>query len=321
MSAKAWRRWRVALGTALPLLLVWRVGAGPFLTALRGLDPGLLLVGLLLGAVVTASCAWRWRLVARAVGIPLSLPAAASAYYRAQFLNTVLPGGVLGDVERGLRHGAQVTDTARAVRAVVWERFSGQAVQVGLTVVLLTVLPSPLGSMVPTVGVPAVLAAVAVAGAVWLGVGRLGVGRLGVNRRGPLRAEALAVLGRRTLPGVVGSSLLATTGHVVTFVLAARAVGVAASVEVLVPLALLVLVAMVVPIGLGGWGPREGMAAWAFAAAGLDAGQGVATALVFGVLGVVAGLPGLVLLVVGGDAANRSPRSVAPAGSGVPGGA
>jgi uncharacterized membrane protein YbhN (UPF0104 family) len=316
MSANAWRRWRVALGTVLPLLLVWRVGAGPFLTALRGLDPGLLLVGLLLGAVVTASCAWRWRLVARAVGIPLSLSAAASACYRAQFLNTVLPGGVLGDVERGLRHGAQVVDTARAVRAVVWERFSGQAVQVGLTVVLLTVLPSPLGSVAPTVAVPAVLSAVAVAGAVWLGVGRLGV-----NRGAPLRAEALAVLGRRTLPGVVGSSLLGTTGHVVTFVLAARAVGVAASVEVLVPLALLVLVAMVVPIGLGGWGPREGMAAWAFAAAGLDAGQGVATALVFGVLGVVAGLPGLVLLVVGGVAANRSPRSVAPAGSGVPGGA
>jgi uncharacterized membrane protein YbhN (UPF0104 family) len=316
MSARAWRRWRAAVGTALPLLLVWRLGAGPFLTGLRGVDPGLLLLGLLLGAVVTTSCAWRWRLVSRAVGIPLSLPAATSACYRAQFLNTVLPGGVLGDVERGLRHGARVVDTARAVRAVVWERFSGQAVQVGLTVVLLTVLPSPLGPVVPTLLVPAALVAVVIAGAVWLGVVWLGVGH-----RTRLRAEAVAVLGRHTLPGVVGSSLLATTGHVVTFVLAARAVGVVASVEVLVPLALLVLVAMVVPVGLGGWGPREGAAAWAFAAAGLDAGQGVAAAVVFGVLGLVAGLPGLVLLIVGRDTAHRTPRRPAPAGSGVPGGA
>jgi hypothetical protein len=138
-----------------------------------------------------------------------------------------------------------------------------------------------------------------------------------VGQRGPLRAEAVAMLGRRTLPGIVGSSLLATTGHVVAFVAAARAVGVVASTAVLVPLALLVLVAMAVPVGLGGWGPREGAAAWAFAAAGLDVGQGVAAAVVFGVMSLAAALPGLVLLVGGRvtEAGSCSWRRAAPAGS------
>ncbi len=55
---------------------------------------------------------------------------------------------------------------------------------------------------------------------------------------------------------------------------------------------------MAVPANLAGWGPREGMAAWAFAAAGLGASQGVATAVVYGVMAFVASLPGAVVLVM-----------------------
>jgi hypothetical protein len=49
---------------------------------------------------------------------------------------------------------------------------------------------------------------------------------------------------------------------------------------------------------VGGWGPREGVTAWAFAAAGLGASTGVATAVAYGVMVFVASLPGAVVLVV-----------------------
>jgi hypothetical protein len=65
----------------------------------------------------------------------------------------------------------------------------------------------------------------------------------------------------------------------------------------LLPLAVLVLVAAGLPLNLAGWGPREGMAAWAFAAAGLGASQGVATAVAYGAMVFVANLPGAVLLL------------------------
>jgi hypothetical protein len=42
------------------------------------------------------------------------------------------------------------------------------------------------------------------------------------------------------------------------------------------------------------------MAAWAFAAAGLGAGQGIAAATAFGVMGLVATLPGAVVLALDG---------------------
>jgi hypothetical protein len=64
----------------------------------------------------------------------------------------------------------------------------------------------------------------------------------------------------------------------------------------MVPLALLVLLVAALP-NVGGWGPREGVTAWAFAAAGLGASHGVATAVAYGVMVFVASLPGAVVLV------------------------
>jgi hypothetical protein len=54
---------------------------------------------------------------------------------------------------------------------------------------------------------------------------------------------------------------------------------------------------MVLP-SVAGWGPREGATAWAFGAAGLGAERGVETAVVYGVLVLVASLPGAAVLVV-----------------------
>jgi hypothetical protein len=109
----------------------------------------------------------------------------------------------------------------------------------------------------------------------------------------------LALLVRRSWPGVVLASVVATAGYVATLVVATRAVGVDASTAVLLPLALVVLVAAGLPLNLAGWGPREGTAAWAFAAAGLGAAAGMATAVAYGAIVLVANLPGLLVLAAG----------------------
>jgi hypothetical protein len=92
------------------------------------------------------------------------------------------------------------------------------------------------------------------------------------------------------------ASALIVAGHAATFVIAAHAAGVAAPASTLVPLALIVLLGAALP-NVGGWGPREGVAAWAFAAAGLGAAAGVATAVAYGVMVLVAALPGALVLV------------------------
>jgi uncharacterized membrane protein YbhN (UPF0104 family) len=277
--------------------VIWRLGTGPFLAGLDALD-GRALPGVAVIFFVTTLCsAWRWTIVSRGLGVRLSLPAAVAAYYRAVFLNLVLPAGVAGDVHRGVSHGREVNDVGRGMRAVVWERAAGQFVQVALAIAVLLVLPSPVRSSMPFVAIATVMVVLGVVGA-----GRMrakgGHSRLTRIWNTVVTDIRDGVLRRNALPAVVVASTVVFIGHAATFLVAARTVGVDAPLSKLLPLALLALLAMVLP-SIGGWGPREGATAWVFAAAGLGADRGAATAVAYGVLVLVASLPGAAVLVVG----------------------
>ena len=288
--------WVRALGAACILgVLVWRLGAGAFLDGLGHVDVWSLAAASGIGVVTTLCCAWRWTLVAHALGVALPLRSAVAAYYRSQFLNVATPGGVLGDVHRAVHHGRVVGDAGRGLRSVLWERLAGQVVLIAMAVAVLSLLPSPVRPSGRVVGSLALAGVVAVGFValrararlfrVWAGKLRTAGGDLGAG-----------LSARHIWPGVLLASAIAVTGHVLTFLIAARAAGSNASSQQMLPLALLVLVAMGLP-NIAGWGPREGMAAWAFGAGGLGAQQGVATAVVYGVMVFVATLPGAVLLV------------------------
>ena len=277
--------------------LLWRLGTGVLLDGLRSIDATTLVVSLLIGVATTVLSAWRWALVARGLRIRLPLGPAVADYYRALFLNAALPGGVLGDVHRAVRHGQSAGDMGRGVRSVVLERVAGQ---VALTVVggaVLLTMPSPVLAQTRHFAPLAGLAAVgALAVMVALRMNRA-PSRRGRALRATLAEAREGLLSRRNWPGVVVSSVLVLAGHIAMFVLAARVAGSGASVAALLPLAILALIAMGLPLNVGGFGPREGVAAWAFGAAGLGASSGVAVSVVYGVLSFVAALPGLVVLV------------------------
>jgi len=288
---------RLAAAAATLAAVIWRLGAGPFLDGVRVVDGRALLVASAIGLLTTLCCAWRWMIVARGLGVQLSLPAAVAAYYRSVFLNLVLPGGVAGDVHRGVSHGRDVHDVGRALRAVAWERAAGQFVQALLTIVVLLVLQSPVRSFMPLVLVT--LAATAI-GVVLVDRVRAGGGRSRWARvRNAVAADLRAgLLHRKALPAVALASAVVVLGHAVTFLVAARIAGVTAPPSRMLPLALLAMLAMVLP-SVAGWGPREGATAWVFAAAGLGADRGAATAVAYGVMVLAASLPGALVLVAG----------------------
>ena len=283
---------RAGAGAVILGLVLWRLGSSSSLRALSAIDVRSLVLVTALALLTTLCCAWRWRLVAGRMELAVPLPRAVAACYRSQFLNTATPGGVLGDVHRGLGHGRQHGDSGRGLRSVVWERAAGQVVQAVLALLALTILPSPLRPHLASVWLTAaaVVLAVAVGGLVALVVSRGVALRLG-------RELGRGVLGARVWPLVALASTLAVAGHVATFVVAARTAGATAPTSQLVPLALVVLVSMGVPVNIAGWGPREGVAALVFGAAGLGVQTGVATAVVYGVLVVVASLPGALVLL------------------------
>ena len=291
-------RWlRLIAAAAVLGLLVWRLGTGPFIDGLRMVDARALVAAFTIGIVTTVCCAWRWRLVSHGLGVTVPFGAAVAAYYRSQFLNLTLPGGVVGDVHRGVSHGREVGDVGLAVRVVAWERTAGQAVQIVLTIALLLVLPSPARSTMPWLAALVVAVAISVA---FLSRVRPTPEASRWRRIIHTVADDLreGLLSRPAPPGIVLASTIVILGYAATFVIAAKTAGSPASATQLLPLALLVLLAMAIPMSIGGWGPREGMAAWAFAVAGLGAAAGVTTAVVYGVMVLVASLPGAVVLVV-----------------------
>lgn len=289
--------WARALGgIGLLGVLLWQLGSGPFLSGLALIDGRVVAAALAIGALTTVCGAWRWSLVAGGLGVRLPLGTAVAHCYRAVFLNATLPGGVLGDVHRAVRHGRDAGDVGRSVRAVVWERGAGQVVQVLLALVLLAAFPSPVRPYLPVAAL--VLVAVGLGAALLArAVPDAGRSRWARAARAVVADVRAGLLARRTWLGVLLASAVMVAGHLATFLLAARTAGATAPLSRLLPLTLLALLAMGLPLNVAGFGPREGVAAWAFGAAGLTAAQGVATATVYGALVLVASLPGAVVLL------------------------
>ena len=293
---------RLGAGVTVLWFLLRLVGAAPFEDGVRAVTWPAVGAAVTLTALTTVCSAWRWRVVARALGIGIDLASATGAYYRSLFLNSVLVGGVVGDVHRAVTHGRRAGDVGRGVRAVAWERLWGQVTQAAVTAVVLLTLPSPVRPALPFI-----LAGVAgVAGCAALVVrvaARRGQSRLVRTARAVADDLRRGLLASGVWPQVMLASVLVVAGHTATFVIAARVAGCTAPLGELVALLMVVQTATVIPLTIGGWGLREGAAAWAFAAAGLGAATGIRATTLYAVVMLAAVAPGAGLLL--GDAVRR----------------
>lgn len=292
---------RTAVGLALLTVIAVRVGAEPFVRGLTAVSPTAIGAALALAAIATVAASWRWRVIAARLGLRLGWAEAIASYYRSQFLNTVLPGGVLGDVDRAVAHGRDAGQMAQAARAVAIERSAGQVVQLLIAAVALVSLG--LWAYAPAVGVLLLVLVVACAAAV-VAAGSSARVRAVIRRELTMLRVALGDV--RTLGTVSAASTVVIACHVATFVLACVAVGVAAPPERLVAVALIAVLAASIPLNVGGWGPREGAAAWAFAALGLGASTGIAASTAFGVLAMIAVAPGALVVAASALRARRA---------------
>ncbi len=309
LVARRQRLWvwvRAGVGVAILVAIVGQVGAEPFVRGLAAVSFGAVAAAFALGALATVAAAWRWRVIAHRLDLSLGWIPAVASYYRSQFLNTVLPGGVVGDVHRAVSHGRSASRLAQASRAVAAERAAGQAVQLVLAIVVVVSLG--LSDYAPGVGI-VVLALAVVCVCVIIAAGVSERARAAILREGVILRDAMGTPG--TIVSVVVASIIVVASLVATFLVACIAVGVDAPIGQLIGVALIVVLAGSIPLSIGGWGPREGVAAWAFTVAGLGATTGIAASTAYGVLTMIAVAPGAA--VVAASALRR--RRVVPAGA------
>lgn len=302
-------RWLVA-GLLLALVMT-SVDMGLLSRQLAGLSVPVLALALSLTVLQVLLSAWRWRYTAGRLGLTLGYRTAVAEYYLATFLNQVLPGGVLGDVNRAWRHAGGANARVDAVHAVIIERLSGQAV---LAVIVLagTVWLAFSGVLTTNgsgffggneanrghgsagwfvallIGLPALL---------W-GVGRFSHRFANYVRQ--LRRDLYrSLLAWPAFPVQLASSLGVIASYLLVFLIlawGAQTLNGPESVAVTAVLCAVLLVSMVVPLTVAGWGVREGVAALLWPLAGLPAEQGVALSVGYGLVVFVSSWPGALIL-------------------------
>lgn len=273
--------------------------AAAILQRLAAIDPPWVVAAVLLAGLQVGLSAARWRFTARRLGLRLDFVTACREYYLATFLNQVLPGGVAGDAARAWRHGRVEDRLGPSVRAVILERASGQLVMAVVAMAAVVAVPGAWPALLDharwlTGGVLS-LALLALAVVI---VGRR-LPRLGEPLRRFRRDAWCALLAPRVLPFQLLTSLLVVATYLLVFVIAARAIGIDTPLRLLLPLAPLVLLAMLLPVSLSGWGVREAAAAVIWPLADLPAADGVAVAITYGLLILLGSLPGAVVMLLG----------------------
>lgn len=280
---------RALLSVALVGLVLWATGVADTARAFALPAPLWLLPALLLALPQILLSALRWRMTAHALGLSLSVREAVREYALANFMNQVLPGGVAGDAARAWRHARCAGRGSAPWLAVVLERASGQIALWLITLVGLVCLPDPPRGMMAAVTGLLVLSAACLAWAALCG-------------RAPswlspfVQALRAALASPAKMMRQLALSLPVVVCYLLAYLCCARALGAGQPLMLLWPLASLALLAMSLPLTMAGWGVREGAAALLWAQAGLDAAQGVAISLCYGVCVLLSSLPGALLL-------------------------
>lgn len=277
------------------LVLLWQVADGAdaarvLLTA----NPLWMLAALAALTLHTVLAAERWRLTAGALGLPLGRGHALREYYLAQLVNQTVPGGVVGDAGRAVRSREQAGLTV-AAQAVVVERFAGQVAVLAVMIVSVAVTALAPGGLEWPEWMLGLAAAIALGSLVLLGVllaARWLPGSMGVRVAELSRTAAIALVGRRVLLRQLALSAGTTASILTAFWCSTLAVGLNLPFGAIVTLVPLILLTMLIPITISGWGLREGAAAALLPLAGATASGSLAASVLFGLLGLAAVLPG-----------------------------
>ncbi|NOG31583.1 hypothetical protein HLB35_07030 [Halomonas sp. TBZ9] len=83
---------RIAVSAIVLLGVVLWLDPLAVASEVQGFSLPWLALGLAISVIQMMLCAWRWRLTAGLIGVPLRFRYALGEYYLAQFINQILPG-------------------------------------------------------------------------------------------------------------------------------------------------------------------------------------------------------------------------------------
>lgn len=233
-------------------------------------------------------CALRWHRVSADLSLPMSRRQAVEEYGLSTLLNQLLPGGMAGDATRVWRHKQGHGALGAPLRAALVDRVIGHWAHLAVTLFGLLLWAKVHPNPPPEGGVGLVVAMTLVFVVLWF--------RPMPGLRTLISDLRLALARGTQWMFHAGVSLALVMCFVTSFWFCAEAIGrpLGPAAVTAVPLMMLV---MVVPLSVGGWGLREVSSAVVLAQLGWDASDAVALSAAFGFANLFGAIPGGWLLL------------------------
>ncbi len=290
MLKSAGRRWlSIVASLALLVLTAWFVDVRKVVAALSALDARWALASFAFQGAQIVILAVRWHWVSRQLQLQLPFTTALSEYVLSTSLNLLLPGGFLGDVSRGYRHGKRTDEQLqhRVWLGVIADRLLGQLGLWSLAVAsVYWWVPANSNTALWVVGATVVFLLGVLALSRWLGRYHRGLAA-GLYDLGKAVVRPSGFSLQLSLAAVLFAAWISS------FYCASRALGFETQMSDVCRGAVPALLAASIPGFVNGWGAREGAAALAYTWAGMSASEGSSVSLTYGLVGVVLALTGL----------------------------
>jgi len=277
---------KVAISLGLLAWLLSSIGLAATLDRLKAADPGWLALAVVMFALGVALRAYRWQGLLAALGAEVGLGRLCKLYLVGFFFSKLLPGGLGGDVIRGVEAAQDGAGGTKAAGTVIVDRLAGL-----LLLFALSLLALPFSVNLVGIELALWLGVIPLAGVVggWLLFqerwARVAAGFWPRRWRFPWQEKLVgvhqAIVACRGRP--LGRALLVSLGVSFSVIglnyTAALAMGIQVSPGYFFLFVPLISLSLLVPISWGGLGLREAVTILLFSQAGVEQPQALAMSL------------------------------------------
>jgi len=292
---------KIAVSALTLTYVLWAVPISQLWLIIKQAKPAFLLLALVLFLGTQLVSALRFAAIAKVLGRELSAWRATEVHFVGLWMNQVLPTGLGGDVVKILMLKDEL-GFGVALRAGIIDRLSGLLILLVHAALFMPayylMYPTAPALWILGAASAACLLAVVVACASERTRDRLRGTRV-LRPVASFGDDLAQVLRGRSLGKQFVMSVIIHLNGIAAYLLIGRAIGVDAGAVQFVLLTPILFLISLVPVTFAGWGLREFGAIGLFGLAGVPAQQAVAMSVLFGILMIVAGLPGLALILYG----------------------
>jgi len=300
-------------------LLFWKTNPSDILRATLAASPVWLAWACGLVFFDRALMAWRWLLLLRPLTTeaPPAFSAVMRVFFVSTFLGTALPASIGADAVRTWSLRRHDVPGTTVLASVVMDRVLGVVSVLLLGAASLTLLTAPVPAGVYVVLGLGALASALTAVIIYVDpvadlAARAVAGAPGAALRRIAAKFLEAIRAYRHHHGIVTAVTGASVGVQVLRVLQGwclgRSLGIDAGLNLYFVAVPVILLIMLLPITVNGFGTGQAAFLWTFGAAGVPRAETFVLSLLFIALGIIGNLPGALLYLVGGDRPSAAPR-------------